>query len=269
MFEAGAATARPEPLTLGLARSYATLGKREQALYVLRLLASESGGSRPLFEALAEQAEGCRSLRRGAGARRDCAECPACQKGQQRRRAPRRANARGCAGRARQADRLARGQCAERPKSPARALLGCESQPNALNCLPRGGSSGDKARFARLPYVAFFLSGASSLIFQALLDAHAASHLGATSVAMSSVLTASWPGSAWAPTVRRRVARFLRPLRVYAACELGVALCALIIPLLVQSDGPVAGINAGCARASARASSDSCWPASSACCRCC
>jgi spermidine synthase len=96
-----------------------------------------------------------------------------------------------------------------------------------------------------LPYVAFFLSGASSLIFQALWTRMLHHTFGATSVAMSSVLTAFMGGlGLGAHLFGRRAGRFAQPLRVYAACELSVAVCALLIPLLVESDGPVAFVNA-------------------------
>ncbi len=67
---------------------------------------------------------------------------------------------------------------------------------------------------------------------------------GATSVAMSSVLTAFMGGlGLGAHLFGKRVRRMPRPLVTYAACELGVAACALLLPLLVRSDGPLAAVN--------------------------
>jgi spermidine synthase len=95
-----------------------------------------------------------------------------------------------------------------------------------------------------LPYLAFFLSGASSLIFQALWTRMLHHVFGATSVAMSSVLTAFMAGlGLGAHLFGRRVKQFQNPLRVYAVCELLVALCALILPELVTSEGPLASLN--------------------------
>jgi spermidine synthase len=96
-----------------------------------------------------------------------------------------------------------------------------------------------------LPYVAFFLSGASSLIFQALWTRMLHHTFGATSVAMSSVLTAFMGGlGLGAHLFGKHVRRIRRPLLAYAGCELGVALCAALLPPLVRSDGPMAAVNA-------------------------
>lgn len=96
-----------------------------------------------------------------------------------------------------------------------------------------------------LPYVAFFLSGASSLIFQALWTRMLHHTFGATSVAMSSVLTAFMGGlGLGAHLFGKHVGRIRRPLLAYAGCELGVALCAALLPPLVRSDGPMAAVNA-------------------------
>jgi spermidine synthase len=96
-----------------------------------------------------------------------------------------------------------------------------------------------------LPYLAFFLSGASSLIFQSLWTRMLHHTFGATSVAMSTVLTAFMSGlGLGAYLFGRRAARFARPLVVYALAELGVAASALVIPPLVRSDGFFSLVNA-------------------------
>jgi spermidine synthase/MFS family permease len=96
-----------------------------------------------------------------------------------------------------------------------------------------------------IPYIAFFLSGASSLIFQALWTRMLHHTFGATSVAMSTVLTAFMSGLGLGAYIfGKRAARFARPLVVYAVAELGVAACALVIPPLVRSDGFFALVNA-------------------------
>ncbi len=97
----------------------------------------------------------------------------------------------------------------------------------------------------RLAYLAFFLSGASSLIFQTLWTRMLHHTFGATSVAMSSVLTAFMAGlGLGAHLFGQRAARIKRPLVAYALCELGVAACALVIPELVRADGFLATVNA-------------------------
>ncbi|MDB4975481.1 MAG: hypothetical protein JWN48_3822 [Myxococcaceae bacterium] len=96
-----------------------------------------------------------------------------------------------------------------------------------------------------IPFIAFFLSGASSLIFQALWTRMLHHTFGATSVAMSTVLSAFMCGlGLGAYWFGKRAARFRTPLAVYALAELGVALCALIIPPLVRSDGFFSLVNA-------------------------
>jgi len=96
-----------------------------------------------------------------------------------------------------------------------------------------------------LPFAAFFASGASSLIFQALWTRMLHHVFGATSVAMSSVLTAFMAGlGLGAYWVGKRAHRVKRPLVAYALCELGVAACALLLPWLVGAEGPMAAINA-------------------------
>lgn len=96
-----------------------------------------------------------------------------------------------------------------------------------------------------LPAIAFFSSGASSLIFQTLWTRMLHHTFGATSVALSTVLTAFMSGlGLGAYLFGKRAARIARPLAVYALAELGVALWALCIPWLLRSDGPLALLNA-------------------------
>ena len=91
---------------------------------------------------------------------------------------------------------------------------------------------------------AFLLSGASSLIFQAIWTRLLHHVFGATSVAMSSVLTVFMAGlGLGARLFGARAVRVRRPLRAYALCELGVALWALMLPLLLRSEGPFVAVN--------------------------
>jgi spermidine synthase len=93
-----------------------------------------------------------------------------------------------------------------------------------------------------LALAAFFFSGASSLLFQSVWTRQLHHVFGATSVAMSSVLTAFMAGLGLGAHFfgRRKV---LRPLRAYALCELGVAAWALGLPWLLRADGPIALVN--------------------------
>jgi spermidine synthase/MFS family permease len=98
-------------------------------------------------------------------------------------------------------------------------------------------------RFA--PYVAFVLSGLSSLIFQTIWTRHLHHVFGATSVAISTVLTVFMAGLGLGTWVSGRYAdRIKHPIFTYAFAEIGVALWGLLIPLLVASDGWLADVNA-------------------------
>jgi spermidine synthase len=98
-------------------------------------------------------------------------------------------------------------------------------------------------RFA--PYVAFFLSGASSLIFQTIWTRHLHHVFGATSVAISTVLTVFMAGLGLGNWIAGRYAnRIKHPIFAYAFAELGVAIWSLLIPFLVASDGWLATVNA-------------------------
>ncbi len=98
-------------------------------------------------------------------------------------------------------------------------------------------------RFA--PYAAFFLSGASSLIFQTIWTRHLHHVFGATSVAISTVLTVFMAGLGLGNWISGRYAnRIEHPIFTYAFAELGVAVWSLLIPFLVASDGWLATVNA-------------------------
>ncbi|GAB4198421.1 MAG: hypothetical protein OHK0013_07510 [Sandaracinaceae bacterium] len=95
------------------------------------------------------------------------------------------------------------------------------------------------------PYVAFFLSGASSLIFQTIWTRMLHHVFGATSVAISTVLTVFMAGLGLGNWVAGRYAnRIQHPIFAYAYAELGVALWSLMIPFMVASDGWLASVNA-------------------------
>ncbi len=100
-------------------------------------------------------------------------------------------------------------------------------------------------RIERVAFVAFFLSGASGLIFQ-LVWTRLLNHVfGSSSIAISSVVSAFMGGLALGSWLAGRYAdRLKRPLLVYAAAEVGIALCGAAIPSLVRSDGWLAAVNA-------------------------
>jgi spermidine synthase len=97
----------------------------------------------------------------------------------------------------------------------------------------------------RLPaFAAFFLSGASSLIFQNIWGRLLHHVFGSTSVAVSTVVTVfmaglglgAWVAGRWADRIRH-------PIITYAFAELGVGAWALMIPVLVDPQGWLATVN--------------------------
>jgi len=93
-------------------------------------------------------------------------------------------------------------------------------------------------------YIAFFLSGASSLIFQTIWSRMLHHVFGATSVAISTVLTVFMAGLGLGAWLGGKYAnRIKHPIITYAVAEIGVGLWGLLVPLLVQSDGWLASVN--------------------------
>ncbi|MDQ3031436.1 MAG: hypothetical protein M3Y87_03395 [Myxococcota bacterium] len=95
------------------------------------------------------------------------------------------------------------------------------------------------------PYVAFVLSGASSLIFQTIWSRMLHHVFGATSVAISTVLTVFMAGLGLGTWISGKyAARIKHPIFAYALAEIGVAAWGLMIPFLVDSEGFLATVNA-------------------------
>lgn len=94
-------------------------------------------------------------------------------------------------------------------------------------------------------YLAFFLSGASSLIFQTIWTRMLHHVFGATSVAISTVLTVFMAGLGLGAWLGGRYAnRIKHPIITYAVAEIGVGVWGLLVPLLVRPDGWLADVNA-------------------------
>ncbi|MGD8861728.1 MAG: fused MFS/spermidine synthase [Myxococcales bacterium] len=95
-----------------------------------------------------------------------------------------------------------------------------------------------------LPFVAFFFSGASSLIFQMIWSRLLHHVFGSSSVAISSVVSVFMGGLGLGAWLFGRFAdRIRRPLLLYAGAELGVGAFALLVPLLLAPDGWLADVN--------------------------
>ena len=81
--------------------------------------------------------------------------------------------------------------------------------------------------------ICFVLSGATGLIYEVLWARMLGLVFGATTLAVSTVLAAFMGGLALGSAVAGRLAdRITRPLRVYGLIEIGVAVYALLVPLL-------------------------------------
>ncbi|MFW6066740.1 MAG: fused MFS/spermidine synthase [Myxococcota bacterium] len=93
-------------------------------------------------------------------------------------------------------------------------------------------------------FAAFFLSGASSLVFQNLWGRMLHHVFGATGVAVSTVVTVFMVGLGLGAWLGGRVANRLRhPLLAYAAAELVVGAWALLVPTLLHPEGWLAEVN--------------------------
>ena len=94
------------------------------------------------------------------------------------------------------------------------------------------------------PFLAFFLSGASSLVFQMIWSRLLHHVFGSSSVAISSVVSVFMGGLALGAFLAGRIAdKLKRPLLAYAIAELGVALFGLLVPVLLDPLGPLAAWN--------------------------
>ena len=81
--------------------------------------------------------------------------------------------------------------------------------------------------------ICFVLSGATGLIYEVLWARMLGLVFGATTLAVSTVLAAFMGGLALGSAVAGRLSdRITRPLRVYGLIEIGVAVYALLVPLL-------------------------------------
>lgn len=97
---------------------------------------------------------------------------------------------------------------------------------------------------AAWPFALFFASGASSLVFQTIWSRLLHHVFGSSSVAISSVVSVFMGGLALGAFLAGRFAdRLRRPLLAYAVAELGVALFGLLVPALLDPEGPLAALN--------------------------
>ncbi|HXI61365.1 MAG TPA: fused MFS/spermidine synthase [Pyrinomonadaceae bacterium] len=81
--------------------------------------------------------------------------------------------------------------------------------------------------------ICFLFSGATGLIYEVVWARMLGLVFGATTIAISAVLTAFMGGLALGSAVAaRRIARLTKPLRAYALIEIGIGLYALIVPAL-------------------------------------
>src|ERR1700682_5840475 len=87
----------------------------------------------------------------------------------------------------------------------------------------------------RLVAVCFILSGATGLIYEVLWARMLGLVFGGTTLAVSTVLAAFMGGLALGSTIAgRTAARLAKPLRAYGLIEVGIAVYALLVPLLFR-----------------------------------
>jgi len=105
---------------------------------------------------------------------------------------------------------------------------------------------GARARMLRgAAFVAFFLSGASSLVFQTLWSRLLSHVFGSSSIAVSSVVSVFMGGLGLGAYLAGKYAERLRdPLLTYALAETAVGCLALAIPYLLVQEGFLAHVNA-------------------------
>jgi spermidine synthase len=91
----------------------------------------------------------------------------------------------------------------------------------------------------RLLFLCFFLSGASGLVYEVVWLRWLVHLFGATSLAVSTVLTAFMAGLAFGSSVGgHRARRIRRPLFVYGLLELAIGAYALLLPVALQAVVP-------------------------------
>ena len=117
-----------------------------------------------------------------------------------------------------------------------RARHGRALYPNErIGGAPRIYSPAMRAPGRVLVHALFFASGATALVYQVVWVRSLSLILGASHLAVSIVLAAFMGGLALgAVAIGRRVAGHAQPLRIYAWLELGIAVCALVLPLLLR-----------------------------------
>jgi hypothetical protein len=91
-------------------------------------------------------------------------------------------------------------------------------------------------RTARVVFASFFLSGATSLVYQVVWARALSLVFGHSTYAITAVLVAFMAGLALGSAVfARRAARIANPLRVYGALEIGIGLYCACVPFLLAA----------------------------------
>src|SRR5262249_46770060 len=125
-----------------------------------------------------------------------------------------------------------------RPPPRTIAAMPCDPTPSPDVPEP-GGRPPAMTRVDRLLFLCFFASGASALVYEVVWLRWLVHLFGATTLAVSTILTAymaglalgSWLAGRWAAAVSR-------PLRAYGILELAIAAYALALPVLLQGVVP-------------------------------
>src|SRR5262245_15956677 len=90
-------------------------------------------------------------------------------------------------------------------------------------------------RISRLIVVCFLFSGATGLVYEVLWARMLGLVFGATTIAISAVLTAFMGGLAIGSAVAANLAKKIKsPLRTYAWLEIAIGIYALLVPVLFR-----------------------------------
>jgi spermidine synthase len=114
-------------------------------------------------------------------------------------------------------------------------VLSCAAMPSSL---PVKSAAAVRGRFALISL--FFVSGAASLVYEAVWNRLLVLQMGNTAYALTTILTVFMAGLALGSFLGGRVASRLRdPLRTYGWLELGIGIYCLLVPSMIDGLGPV------------------------------
>ena len=126
-------------------------------------------------------------------------------------------------------------EAARRGRAAEALVLSCAAMSSLLS-VP--SSAARRGRVALISL--FFVSGAASLVYEAVWNRLLVLQMGNTAYALTTILTVFMAGLALGSFLGGRVAARLRdPLRTYGWLELGIGIYCLFVPTLIDALGPI------------------------------